>query len=308
MAKRKLRKLRLMRPADAFLPLAFLAGAILAGPARAFEVFFNFYAIRLFALASAPGLRVAFATQPTLQRAQGSVLSAILLQTAGAALCDVGWVVYAHFTGSIPSLVAILVGYLLNIEHVFYEYLYAMGDSYSSGMSRAITSILLLTGFLLAREAVLALMAALGMSVTLIIALATLGRMKGAPNAQVFRAAPRALMQAMLYIAPAFALLGLHRTIGRWDDAPQIGVAALFAGWAVYSLCQSPFRRSPLEARKFNPVAILLMLGACAGYFLIDSFAPEGLNAQFGKRVALAVGLAGFAALILFANFRRSDD
>ena len=307
MAKKLARKMQLIRPADAFLPLALLGGAIFGTPAMAFEYFFNYYVIRLLALATAPGLRIAFALQPSLQKVQGSVTSAVLMQTLGAALCDIGWVIYGNLTGNIPSTLAILVGFLLNIEHVFYEYLHAAGDSHSSVMCHALMSIFLLAGFILSRGWIIALLAFIGMTVAIIISLTTIGPLKGEPNAQVFRSAPRAMLQAAAYIAPSFAALFLFRHIGRWADAPLTSVAPFFAGWAVYSLCQSPFRRSALEARRFMPVLLVLMgLAALLNVVPIHMMFPETVCVYI-RSTGAAVGIAALAALILYGNFRRRE-
>ena len=78
------RKMRLLRPADGFLPLAFLVAAVLGHSTAAEQTFINMLFPALFALASARGLRLAFAEQPSMRRVAGSVKLALPLQLVGA--------------------------------------------------------------------------------------------------------------------------------------------------------------------------------------------------------------------------------
>ena len=70
---------RLFRPTDALLPLAFLVAALLGRGNLAFELFLAWYGVKLCALATADGLRTAFAAQPSGRYAQGSALIALLI-------------------------------------------------------------------------------------------------------------------------------------------------------------------------------------------------------------------------------------
>ena len=78
--------LRLLRPSDLFLPLAFLAASLMGRSEVALELFIALYATKLCALATADGLRAAFATQPSMKYVQGSALTAFVCQFFGFAL------------------------------------------------------------------------------------------------------------------------------------------------------------------------------------------------------------------------------
>ena len=87
-------------------------------------MFVAFCATKIGSLATADGLRAAFATQPSMKYVQGSVLIALIAQIPGAALALLAlWLI----PDTKLLLPLIPCGMLLNIEHVFYEYLFAIG-------------------------------------------------------------------------------------------------------------------------------------------------------------------------------------
>ncbi|MBR1559524.1 MAG: hypothetical protein IJ646_04710, partial [Clostridia bacterium] len=70
---KKLNKMRMVRPADALLPLALLIVSALGRSDMAENVFIYTWLSRLFALASCRGLRQAFSEQPSMRKVTGSV-------------------------------------------------------------------------------------------------------------------------------------------------------------------------------------------------------------------------------------------
>ena len=63
-------KFLMVRPSDGFLPLALLIVALLGWSEEADGLFMALLFSRLFALATAPGLRQAFARQPSMRMAR----------------------------------------------------------------------------------------------------------------------------------------------------------------------------------------------------------------------------------------------
>lgn len=134
---------RLLRLSDLFLPAAFLATSLLGRQEAALGLFVALYATKLCALASADALRATFATQPSMKYVQGSALIALVAQLPGAALALLILYLIPGTRGLLPLVPC---GMLLNIEHVFYEYLYAVGDKKSAMGCRCLTAVLVLLG------------------------------------------------------------------------------------------------------------------------------------------------------------------
>lgn len=256
---------RLFRPTDALLPLAFLLAALLGRGNLAFELFLAWYGVKLCALATADGLRTAFAAQPSGRYAQGSALIALLMQCAGA---GIAMALGRHFH-PVPMLLPLVgCGLLLNIEHVLYEYLFAVGDPGSAQLCRCITSGLMLAGMLLCapREVtspdsegwnMLWPIIASGASVLvgLAVSLCVGGRLRPRLNPEPLRRAPLALLQTALF--PALWLGIAHFTgFGGATALP------LYAGLAVYAACRVPFRRAPREAAPMNWTLLIVALFA----------------------------------------------
>lgn len=307
-------KMRMIRPADAFLPASFMIASIFDKADVVLEYFFTYFVIKLLALASSSGLRIAFTREPSIKRVQGSVSTALLLQLLGGVLCTGAWLIYNHFTASTFPLVALGIGFLLNIEHVFYEYLYATGDEHSSLMCRMITTIFFLAGVLLANHWWQLGMVGVATLVSVIIGLSIGGKLQGNANLEPFRVAPRALAQAIIYVIPAFMFIGLHQFIDRWSGASLITVGPFFVGYAVYCLSQSPYRRAPREATVLNAVLLTLLLSSAVlvlafnlpfvGAFNYLSTTP----AYFAYHTAMLTGYAALCGLILYGNFARGKD
>ena len=271
---KKLGKMRMVRASDAFLPLGLLIASLWRSD-MAENLFFMLLLTRLLSLATARGLRLAFSAQPSMRRTRGSVKLALLLQPVGAAA--VLLVDYLRNGAMIPSHVSCAgAALLLNIEHVFYEYLCAGGDGRSAAMCRAITAALTAGGLLLTGVSSGAGLlpygtewllggAALSALVAAVIGLAVGGALKGKINAQVLSFAPLSMLQSLIY-----PLCWLAATLIPASPLRQTRAAApFFAGLTVYELCRAPFRRTRMESKALNrallitAAAALAVLGLC---------------------------------------------
>lgn len=309
MKKRISGKIRLVRPADALLPLAFLTAELLGRGRIAEETFFLCIAVRLLGLASSNGVRIAFATQPSIRKVCGSVKTALLLQLTGGLLA-LG-IHFATLYGGISAVTPALIGVavLLNIEQVFYEYLFATGDGASAAMCRLITSVLIAAGMLLAAPdggdaQILWLVGAAALSalISAVIGLSIGGGLKGKPNAQVIRCAPRAMLQSIFYCA-----VGLVA----WRFRPfGTSFYPFFAGLTVYELCRTPFRRSAMESRRMNRallivcgLSILAQLACLPNWMLVIDLGPLEPLRPFLSDIPLAAYMVIVGCACAFALF-----
>lgn len=273
--KTKLKKMRMVRLSDAFLPLALMIAALL-GRDRFAENIFRFTLIaRVFALATSRGLRLAFSEQLSLRRVRGSVKAALPMQLAGGILLLLADFIYNKGVFVPVNALWALIAVLLNVEQVFYEYLWATGDSESAVMARSITSGLIFGGLMLTSRASTAGLlpyglewpvgaAALSTAVACAIGFRIGGGLKGKLNAGVFRCAPRAMLQCLAYtlIWLAVSLIPASPIVKCRTGAP------FFAGLTVYELCRAPFRRTQMESREMNRV-LLFTAGAMIAAILI---------------------------------------
>ena len=201
-------RLRLLRPSDAFLPLALLLCSALGKSYTADTLFHYMLFCRLFGIASAIGLRQAFSLQPSMRRARGSVKVALLLQLLGAGI-TAGVEFWNNHGVFVPyTLIYTGIGTLLNIEHVFYEYLFAAGERRSATICRVITSTLVAGSALMTTygngllpyglEWMLGA-ALLSAVISAVIGLAIGGGLKGRLNTQVIACAPLAIVHCFIY-------------------------------------------------------------------------------------------------------------
>ena len=287
---------RLLRVPDTLLPLALALGcALQPGGWLPVNLYVAQMAAMCLSLFACRGVRVAFAWQPAIRAVRGSVKCALLLTLAGRALAAGAVALYfkGEWTRALPVVAA---GCLLNIEHIFYEYMYAINDRRSAAIARGLTAVLTLAGLLLADGQPLWLTGATAVSalVALVIALVMGDGTRGRLNAAVLRAAPRAAAQTALYPAVALAAILILK--------PERYALAFFVGLSLYELCKTPFRRSEMEAREFNR-ALLIVMGVCAlgtAPLWLGLVIPAPL-AEI-PAVCAALLLAAVCALILFGN------
>lgn len=255
--KHRRRRPRLARAPDAFLPLALaLHAALFPRGALALRLYAAELAVAGLSLFAARGARIAFARQPAMRSARGSVKAALLLTLAGGTLLSVAaLLLHKHAGAALPWIAA---GCLLNIEHIFYVYLYAIGEGDSAALARGLTTLFVSAGLLLHSDGAQALwppgLAGLAALTALVVALVLGDGAAGAINDAVVRAAPRAALQAALYPCAAGLLLRLPG-----------GTAAFFLGLALYELCGTPFRRAPEESRGFNRALAAIAAVSAAG-------------------------------------------
>ena len=291
----------LFRLPDALLPMALLAySALCPGDALAVQLYLALFAVSLGSLFAARGARIAFARQPAMRDVRGSVKSALLLTLAGggvvagaAALAYKG-----HFLDNWPLIAA---GTLLNIEHIFYEYMYAIGDSRSASLSRGLTALFVFAGLLLANGQALWItgMAAISALVALVVGLVMGDGARGRTNGAIFRAAPRAALQTALYPAAALAAVLSLR--------PARYSASFFAGLALYELCKTPFRRTAMEARGFNYVLLGIIVICALSIVLFATGMVADARFSDVPVVCAALLIAAVCALILFGNIKKKS-
>ena len=296
---RKPKRPSLLRAPDAFFPLAMaLCCALRPDRLSPVNLCVASLAVACLSLFASRGTRIAFARQPSIRHVRGSVKVALLLTLSGGALAAAGSALFLKGEWPLagPMIAAVC---LLNIEHIFYEYMYAIGDRNSARLARGLTAILTAAGLLLSTAQPLWLVGMTGLAalVALVIGLVMGDGGKGRPDATVLRVAPRAALQTALYPAAAMGAILLLR--------PERYAFAFFAGLALYELCKTPFRRSPAEARAFNR-ALLGIAAVCA-----LGVAPFALGlvtyARFPDVPATcgAVLLAAACAFALFGNVKK---
>ena len=303
----KIRGPRLMRVSDLFLPTAFLTASILGRGSAAFGVFMAFCATKIGSLATADGLRAAFATQPSMKYVQGSVLVALFAQIPGMALA---FLTLRLIPDTKVLLPLIPCGTLLNIEHTFYEYLFALGDKKSATFSQCITAVLVLLGLMLCTSphpgsfSFAAVdptwpMITCGLSalIGLFLSCSLGGKILPVLNGEVLRRAPLSMLQSAIYPALGIAALTLLWP-GRFVPAP------LFAGLMLYEACRTPFRRSALESRGMN--LMLLAVGGGAALCLVAfQFLIKIPQSVVISMTCAALLIAALCAFALYAGIPR---
>lgn len=307
--------LRLTRLSDAFVPLALAICALFLEPSISLRLFVGCFAVSALSLFSCFGVRAAFAMQPSMRSVRGTVKCALLLQIAGGLIAALIGVLFLK--GERDALPLIAAGLLLNIEHMFYEYLYAAGDKRSAMLSHGLTAAFLIAGMSLAKGPEgshdlwnLVAMAGISAIVSAVIGCAIGDSFKGRLNAQVIRCAPRAALQCALY--PAVALLIL------WAMKSTACAFPFFAGWTLCALCRTPFRRSSLEAAPLNR-ALLIALAASAAIWAVLTFIPglmTGIDASRLPGSLLAqlptacvlVAAAAACSFALYGNMKKNKD
>ena len=306
--KRRLIRRHLVRPADALLPLAFAAAALLGHNATAVRLFVCLWGARLLGLSTAGSLPMAFARQPSMRDVQGSVKCALLMQFVGTALAagllrllGPGW-----FEPAGLSLIG--AGLLLNLEQVFYEYLYAAGDGSSAGVARLITAALTFAGLCLSDTlpAAPAIAASAALLASSAVALVIGGGLKGRLSPTPLACAPSGLLRDALYHA-AFAALALLlpryapgiAAVPTWETSLPWD-ASFFIGLAAYSLCRSPFRRAKSEAGPMN-VALLVTLAVTLAITVPVLLRPGLLNGLPGVNGYRLTDLPVLGAALILA-------
>lgn len=325
--KKLLRKMRLSRPSDAFLPLALLAACLLGESTAIWNLFLAYFAVKICSLCTADGARIAFSTQPSLRDVRGSVLLALCMQLVGGGIA-IG-IPYKFFELSMQMLLLFGAGLALHIEQVFYEYLFATGDSHSASLCRLLTSILIWAGLMLSSgtsafnilpiaEMWVLGAALLGMLISIIIGIAFGGFPKGRLNVQIMRSIPRAMLQTLFFPMLALAIFFLRRPAIKLDFIYELGLLpttelsfGFCIGLMLFNLYRTPFRRSSMESRTMNRT-LLLIIAASAfiwGAWLIPavskvirSFTLLSFNFAYIPGTCLMIILSACCTLLLFAH------
>ena len=309
MNKSKKPVLRLLRASDLLLPLAFLVASLLGRGAAALGLYVSYCASKLCALATSDGLRATFAIQPSMKYVQGSALIALLIQLPGAALAAL--ILYL-IPGARALLPLVPCGLLLNIEHVFYEYLYALGDRDSAIFNRCITAVLTLLGLLLSmppRQGLVTLTAVdpawplitcgLSALIGLFTGIILGGRIRPVPNPEVLRRAPLSMLQATL--CPALILVALASL---WPAS--FTPSPLFVGLLLYEACRTPFRRTPMESEPMNKLLLIVGIAAGIGLAVFQLIVKAPLSEPIAMTCASLL-IAALCAFALFGSIRRQE-
>lgn len=306
-------KMRMVRPADGLLPAVLLAAALAGHSLAAMQIFRFVLFTRLFALASARGLRQAFAQQPSMRRVRGSVALALILQCAGAAAVLGIDLLYNRGILVVFNLACIGIGLMLNIEHVFYEYLHAANEGRSANLVRIITSVLMLGGLMMTSLRSTAgplpyMMAwplgasAAAAAVSAGVGLGLGGGLKGQLNGALLQCAPLSMLQSLCYTLMWLAL-GLIPALPLQDTRTA---APFFAGLMVYELCRAPFRRTSGESREMKR-ALLALMGSAALLLILCTLEPVsgalGLWRDEITAALIALILGAAAGFAMFGSF-----
>lgn len=316
----KRRRFWLIRPVDGLLPLTFLAGDLWGPSDFSGKFFLSYLVIKLLALCSADGARMAFAVQPSMRQVRGSTTLAVGLQCLGT-LVAVGicGIIFREMTALALTMLAI--GLLLNIERVLYEYIHAEGDRYSATLSSVLGSVLLLTGILLENGPIpYKTLALTGLSTLIsgVVAIFSCGYRPCKSNMTVLLSAPRAMIYGLAYPALIALAVVIGKATGNGyfetlsteaQTALQWGIrCGFYGGYALIAVCRTPFRRSHLECRKMTPV-LLTLAGICLGLSLVCGFVasvPVGLRwGIWGFTVCMMLAIC--VVFMLWGNFKRED-
>lgn len=300
--------MRLCRPADGILPIAWLAGCCIGKADAVWEMLLAWLAVRLLGLFSADGVRAAYATQPGMQEVRGSTTLALLLQVVGA-LIAIGLYLLIGENWDPPQM--LMPGLMLNIEHVFYEYIHADGDRHSAGLCRLITGAAVLLALYFSDP--LWQRAALFAATMASVLIATIGSGYRfvRPNIQPLRCAPRAMLYGLLYPVAALAAGWLLMAAGL---APAGMLPAFLTGLILFSLCRTPFRRSGMEARPLNrALGLTALIAAISGLLtLTPAFSADlawigPLARDVVQECCAMVIVAALCAFLLWSPLRRTE-
>ncbi len=279
---------RLARPSDLFLPAALIAATLLGRPDAALDLFLALTLTRLCALSTASGLRSAFAVQPSIRYVQGSLLIALLAQLAG---CAVALPIWRALRPSAAALPLMACGLALNIEHTFYEYLYAINERESAVLCHGLTALMTATGLLLGPSSgseVPWLPVTTGLSALTGLTVCALprGAARPRPNAEVLKRAPVSMLRTAIYPV-------LFAAIARLSGIYIASPLPLFVGLGLYELCGSPFRRSPLESAPMNrALGVVCAVAACIILASLFGWLPNGILTQICGALLLAAACA----------------
>lgn len=315
----KKRKLLLMRPTDVLLPMALLTSDMLGPVTLRGWIFAGWLSVRLFALFSADSVRMAYGTQPGMRQVMGSTTLALLMQIAGAAIAAG---LYAFvFHGITPFTLAIIgIGLMLNIEHVFYEFINAEGDRYSGVICSILTVMLFITGIFLENGGVptiTLILTGISCFISMLVAVISSGFRPSRLNSGVFRHTLRAMIYGLAY--PLFFITVLYALdtaidnefMERIDESGKKWIetglrCGFFAGYMLLTLFRTPFRRSNAECRALWPALIgtsticIALSVACS----VISAVPDTVFYSVG---AFTIGILISVAviLLLWSNIKK---
>lgn len=282
------------RSSDAFVPAAFGIASVVGYERAAMRLYACCFAIHALSLFSSHGVRIAFARQPSIRQVRGSVKCALALQLTGAILMSILNALACRH-GAFSPISMIVAGFLLNMEHTLYEYLFAVGDGWSASMCHFLTSIFLLTGFCMSGKRIdfpfLPAFAMLSALVALTISIVMGDGAKGRVNACILRCLPRAAFNSTGYVLPAALCAALL--------FPSTSPSAFFSGLTLYELCRTPYRRTGIEAPFLNRALLSIVSTAVTVLVILWKVFGSSVRTAFSD----ACGALIFASACSFVVF-----
>lgn len=273
----------LMRPTAALFPLACMLPCFFGGAEMVRRVLNEYFLVQLLSLCSAEAFRNASAREPGLRRVDkrfGGALLVMILGGAAAALLNL----YFHPMGGDWKLwiVPLAMGFLINIEQLFEERMWAIGKQVDGVVQGLVFYSLMAGGMIIdagrgLEGPVAGFYGGCGAALGALIALAAAyitepprGFSLLPRNIGFF---PKAAVQSLLYPAAVFFLI------------ETMGVIAALAGYVLWRLSRTVCRRAADESRPLN----LLLIFASAA--LVSA----------GKWIPMAYGFAAVLALVCAA-------
>ncbi len=290
----------LTRPQDLFLPAALIVAALTGRQNAALYLYMTLTLTRLCAISAATNLRSTFAMQPSIRYVQGSLLTALLLQLSGCVVALPIWRALRPATALLPFLPC---GLSLNIEHMFYEYLFAVNEKESAALCHSLTALLTLTGLLLGPSsgpsaAWLSVTTGLSALMSLIVGTFLGGALRPRLSAEVLRRAPIAMLRTAIYPI-------LYAAIARLSGIVVASPLPFFFGLGLYELCGAPFRRSPSESAPMNlALSVVCVVASCVALPFIPGFFLAGIKyLRIIPHICQALILAAICGYAMYGSF-----
>ena len=254
-------KNRLIRPASALFP-ASMAVCCAFMPDFTLRILLAYLAITLLSLCSAEAFRNAATREPSPRRVDRRFfggLTMILLSTVIVSLICVSLGRWS------TMYLAVLAGFALNIEQMFEERSYALGNAIDAPLMALVCALLTVGGALTKQEMFVSLALVAAALFALLLSLLRTQPQCFDPLPRNLGFFPKAALQSLLY---PLVCIGLYL----YNPGEKTLTAALIGG-VLWRTARTPCRRTADEARQFNLfaltfTAVLLCLNA---YLQMDS-------------------------------------
>lgn len=280
---------RLTRFSACFLPAACLLTAFFGQTETVRWVLSAYVPAQWMTLFAADAFRRTAGSEPSRERLRGSWTTAFICTIAGTGLLT--WLDWKSGGAG-----AGLLGGTLCLQALLCEHLRANAQDFSAAMCDFLTATLLGAAMLLqlgdASNLWCVAAAGVGLLIAVLAGFAIGGNPFGRPRVRVCFEMPAAAFKKGVFFLPALAIL----TLGTGNaDAKTMGFCA---GWAIFSLSGSTFRRDRSETAELN----LWLLVWMALSVVAAAWLPDSIAAPSSVRTLLApVWLACICALLIHA-------